>query len=111
MDIDYTIAPCPCCGTEAQFQMVPYNGSAHAGGHYIECGNGKCGLSSILIKNSDIEAAHRTLLSRWNLRVHPLDGQDVPRPKPEAPKFPTALRKQWSGGEVQEWIDRAWEKM
>lgn len=26
------------------------------------------------------------------------------------PKFPTALRKIWSGGEVQAWIDANWQK-
>jgi hypothetical protein len=25
-----------------------------------------------------------------------------------APRFPTMLRKMWSGGEVQAWIDRHW---
>lgn len=28
----------------------------------------------------------------------------------EAPKFPTMLRKMWSGGEVQAWIDENWQK-
>ena len=26
------------------------------------------------------------------------------------PKFPTALRKMWSGTEVQEWINENWSK-
>jgi hypothetical protein len=108
---EFGIAPCPCCGTEASFQMVPLDGSAYAGGHFIECGNGRCGLSSVLIKGQDIEIARRNLLSRWNLRVAPVEGEQVARPKPEPPKFPTAVRKMWSGGEVQEWIDRAWEKL
>lgn len=32
-------------------------------------------------------------------------GANVVRP---APRFPTMLRKMWSGGEVQDWIDRNW---
>ncbi len=28
----------------------------------------------------------------------------------EPPKFPTMLRKMWSGGEVQAWIDEHWPK-
>lgn len=30
--------------------------------------------------------------------------------EPPKPQFPTVLRKMWSGGEVQEWIDRNWPK-
>lgn len=30
-------------------------------------------------------------------------------PAQEPPKFPTMLRKMWSGSEVQEWIDRNWK--
>ena len=30
-------------------------------------------------------------------------------PQGEPPKFPTMLRKMWSGGEVQQWINENWE--
>lgn len=30
------------------------------------------------------------------------------QPEPAAPRFPTMLRKMWSGGEVQAWIDEHW---
>lgn len=30
--------------------------------------------------------------------------------KLEPPQFPTMLRKMWSGGEVQRWIDEHWNK-
>ena len=33
-----------------------------------------------------------------------------PQPKREPPKFPTMLRKMWSGGEVQDWINENWNK-
>ncbi len=36
---------------------------------------------------------------------------DMPsKPKSDAPRFPTMLRKMWSGGEVQAWIDENWPK-
>lgn len=31
-------------------------------------------------------------------------------PDAVAPKFPTAMRKMWTGGEVQAWIDANWPK-
>lgn len=31
-------------------------------------------------------------------------------PESEPPKFPTMLRKMWSGTEVQEWINENWSK-
>lgn len=34
-------------------------------------------------------------------------GTDIER---EPPKFPTMLRKMWSGTEVQEWINENWNK-
>jgi hypothetical protein len=104
----YPIAPCPHCGTQATFKMVPFDGSAYAGGHYIECENVRCGASSVLIKLGDAEEARAKLLERWNRRVH--EAEDTPKPPPSSPRFPVALRKQWSGGEVQEWIDRNWSK-
>jgi len=30
-------------------------------------------------------------------------------PDTKAPKFPTVIRKMWSGGEVQAWIDENWK--
>jgi len=32
------------------------------------------------------------------------------QPEQEPPRFPTMLRKMWSGGEVQKWIDENWSK-
>lgn len=32
----------------------------------------------------------------------------APQPAQQPPKFPTMLRKMWSGGEVQQWINENW---
>jgi len=104
----YTLAACPFCGTTASFHLVPQNGTTHGGGSYVECDNVRCGASSILIKMGSIEMAREKLLERWNARVHPAD--DAPRPPPTPPRFPVSLRKNWTGTEVQEWIERNWEK-
>lgn len=37
-----------------------------------------------------------------------LSSQPAQPVQQEPPKFPTMLRKMWSGGEVQDWIDRNW---
>jgi hypothetical protein len=101
-------AGCPCCGSISSFQQVPLDGSYYAGGHYIECGNVLCGLSSVIIAKTDPEVARAKLLERWNRRE---GGSAVAgKPPPSPPQFPTAVRKQWSGGEVQDWIDRNWAK-
>lgn len=106
--LNYPIAPCPCCGTEATFQQVPYNGTPQAGGTYIECGNIRCGLSSILIRLGSVEETRLKLLERWNRRV-PIDGEPA-MPPPMPLQFPRVLRKMWSGEEVQRWIDANWAK-
>lgn len=31
-------------------------------------------------------------------------------PETKPPRFPTMLRKMWSGGEVQDWINEHWRK-
>lgn len=33
---------------------------------------------------------------------------EQPQPEAQPPRFPTMLRKMWSGGEVQAWIDQHW---
>jgi hypothetical protein len=35
--------------------------------------------------------------------------QDTTPPAAQPPRFPTMLRKMWSGTEVQEWIDANWK--
>jgi hypothetical protein len=104
----YPLAPCPFCGTEATFQMVPHDGSPYAGGHYVECGNVRCGASSVLIKTGNIDEAKMKLTERWNARVE--GDNTTPKPPPTAPHFPVSLNKNWTGAEVQAWVDRNWSK-
>lgn len=40
--------------------------------------------------------------------VDALNRRAPAQPEPAAPRFPTMLRKMWSGGEVQAWIDEHW---
>nr|WP_315206810.1 hypothetical protein [uncultured Albidiferax sp.] len=40
----------------------------------------------------------------------PKEARPVEVPSAAPPKFPVALRKMWSGGEVQQWIDANWPK-
>lgn len=104
----FPLAACPFCGTECQFHIVPDDGSPYSGGDYVECGNVRCGATSALIKMANHDLARTKLVERWNLRTHQDDAP--PRPAPEAPRFPAKLQRTWTGTEVQEWIDRNWER-
>ena len=89
-------------------QTVPMNGTPQQGGKYIECSNPRCGACTALMIYARNEDAVEAVLARWNRRLTDPD-QDA-RDIPPAPRFPVALRKMWSGQEIQEWIDQQWAK-
>ena len=104
------IAPCPHCGSKAELHTVPEDQGELAGGRYIECGNTRCGASSALMFFERPEDAEKALTTRWNRRSGPRLPSPEPAPEVEPPQFPTSLRKQWSGAEVQAWINEHWSK-
>lgn len=107
------LGPCPHCGGGAVFQIVPDDppdapvANAMAGGMYIECRNTRCGACTALMRFPRPEDAMNALMARWNARSGPTPAP-VERDANVPPVFPTALRKMWSGGEVQEWINAHW---
>ena len=110
---DTDLAPCPHCGSRAAFNIVPEDvpdtptPNPMAGGVYVECTNTRCGASSALMRFPREEDAKNALLTRWNARSGPTP-PPAERDANVPPSFPTALRKMWSGGEVQEWINSHW---
>jgi len=101
---DEDLLPCPHCGGPASFKQVPDEpDQPFRGRRYVECDNSACGASTVLSGRTDELFARNDLAARWNNR-HALPTA----PKGPAPKFPTALRKQWSGTEVQDWINSNW---
>jgi Restriction alleviation protein Lar len=102
---DKDLTRCPHCGSPAHFQAVPLDDAGpFAGGYFIECENSTCGASTALIKKPIREAVFEELERRWNRR------STDPATRGPAPRFPTMLRKQWSGPEVQDWINENWVK-
>lgn len=95
---------CPHCSGRPAFQMVPEGDPGGFGGRrYIECTNKRCGASTSLAPSDLNEAqALEFLRLRWNARA------DGSAPTKMPPAFPTALRKMWSGQEVQDWINLNW---
>jgi hypothetical protein len=63
------LAGCPFCGTHCSFQRVPFDGTAHAGGHFVECDNRQCRASSVLLLRIEPEPAMERLRNLWNSRV------------------------------------------
>jgi hypothetical protein len=113
MTTNQDLAPCPHCGSAAAFQSVPEdpadstNPSPMAGGMYIECNNTRCGACTALMRFPKAEDAKNALMARWNARSGPTP-PPVERDHAVPPAFPTALRKLWSGDEVQTWINAHW---
>jgi hypothetical protein len=96
---------CPHCGSAARHLSVPAQQEGEpinpfAGGHYVECNNAKCQCCTGLMFHEREEDAQAMAAGRWNRRAGNGTG--------EPPQFPTSLRKMWSGGEVQEWINEHW---
>lgn len=113
MPTDSDISACPHCGAGASFNTVPEAPAGEpenpmGGGMYIECRNSRCGATSALMRFARPEDAMNALLARWNARSGP---QVAPVERDLAPPvFPTALRKMWSGAEVQDWINSRWSE-
>jgi len=62
------ISPCPCCGSEAFMNQVPYDPqSENSGGYYIECGNRRCGITTRLVFCIK-DDGRRDLVETWNKR-------------------------------------------
>lgn len=65
MDDRDELLPCPFCGAAARF--VEVEEGAHAGGHFIECSDGRCGGSTnIMFAAKDDPKPH--LREKWNSR-------------------------------------------
>jgi Lar family restriction alleviation protein len=101
------LLPCPYCGAAAHLHLV--REGPLTGYHYIECENPQCGASSVALMFAEAEQAKEKLAERWNRR-RDADTPIEALPMPAKPQFPTALRKMWSGTEVQKWIDEHWVK-
>lgn len=83
------LAPCPCCGAEAQFGKIIDAMSADYGAEYAECT--ECGLTTDLVFAVK-EDAKLKLAESWNRRAHP-SAQD----KADAGRQRVALKQH--GGE------------
>lgn len=64
------LLPCPCCGSKAEFKVVPYTDdvSENEGGHYVECTNSQCGVTTRLVFPLKDDVQHE-LTEVWNRRV------------------------------------------
>jgi len=109
----------------AQENLRPHGDNCflHDEGEYNRCFCGKDSLVNYLQEQVEslsqaIEQAEKQEPVTWNSGVPPLypemkDGETIsveylettPQPQRERVIFPTMLRKMWSGGEVQAWLE------
>ena len=81
MSYEKGLLPCPFCGGDAEFDVVPYErkyaGESDCrinhdhGGEFIQCKNRDCSASSMLIFPT-MEDAKPHLTEKWNRRTAPL---------------------------------------
>lgn len=64
---NYGLFPCPCCGSTADFDMIEDNGNRNFGGHFVECNNPECRLTTPLIFATGDDPKWR-LQEIWNKR-------------------------------------------
>lgn len=79
------LGPCPFCGYEAVFGSI--SEGQDAGGHFVQCSNGKCGASSALLFPI-MDDVTGLLRERWNRRA-----ALAAQPAAEAPAGLDALYK------------------
>ena len=105
METDPTLIACPHCGGRPGYEIVPEGDPGGFGGRmYISCTNNRCGAcTGLSIEGMPAAESKEFLARKWNARTNPeLTATRMP------PAFPVALRKMWSGAEVQDWINANW---
>lgn len=106
------------CGMTASeaHQLVDYTYGRPVGERFQEVGGVMVTLAALCLANEmNMHAAGEAELARIWTKVEKIRAKQAAKPKhsplpevtptPDLPRFPTVLRKMWSGGEVQAWLD------
>lgn len=123
---DATLKPCPFCGGSnlevsnthtASFWVACNDCDAQTHGeyfdgpqrndkfHYENCPDGSSFEATYDDLHPEYQKAFRSAVKAWNTRVASESAAPNMVQDPYALRFPTMLRKMWSGSEVQKWLD------